>query len=493
MKNITDLNNEDFKKFLLKSESYCNIELPTYINFQLILDEISKEMKSFSFNDYKKDSPSNIESINYSLMTNKDGLLSWREFKLIHPVLYISLTNLLSEKNNWKIIKEHLTLKSKIKCLSLPVILNNNSTNKAAQINSWWKNIEQKSIKLSLDYEYIFHTDITNFYPSIYTHSIAWAFDGKEVVKKMLRKGSKKSLGDKVDYHLNSMSYGQTNGIPQGSAIMDIIAEILLKKIDLEFTSEIKKHSIEKFEILRYRDDYRVFTNNQSDGHTILQVLSKTLSKYGLSLNKFKTSSSSSIITSSIKEDKISLINHSNIFESIQKNLLSIYFFSEKHPNSGSLIKLISTFYDKATLDLIKKEDRIVLISIITQIMFQNPKAISVCAAVISKILNTIDNELKRNSIIKKIIKKSENYPYSGMIQIWMQRITLAYKTPYEFDERMCCLINQNSNLLWENSWLHKSLKEKLEKLSFVDEKIINKMKKVIEQDEFNIFSQHSL
>jgi hypothetical protein len=35
--------------------------------------------------------------------------------------------------------------------------------------------VEQKSIELGLEYDYIFHTDIVDCYGAIYTHSISWA------------------------------------------------------------------------------------------------------------------------------------------------------------------------------------------------------------------------------------------------------------------------------------------------------------------------------
>ena len=69
-----------------------------------------------------------------------------------------------------------------------------------------------------MEYEYLFQTDIVDCYSSIYTHSIAWALHDKEEVKKKLKEHSKTDknlIGNIIDYSLRSMSYGQTNGIPQ--------------------------------------------------------------------------------------------------------------------------------------------------------------------------------------------------------------------------------------------------------------------------------------
>lgn len=51
---------------------------------------------------------------------------------------------------------------------------------KEEQVLHWWFTFEQKSIELSLDYDYLLETDISDCYSSIYTHTIAWALHTKE-------------------------------------------------------------------------------------------------------------------------------------------------------------------------------------------------------------------------------------------------------------------------------------------------------------------------
>ena len=64
---------------------------------------------------------------------------------------------------------------------------------------------------------------------------------------------------------IQEMSFGQTNGIPQGSILMDFIAEIVLGYADELLSKELVKLKINDYKILRYRDDYRIFTNNNYD------------------------------------------------------------------------------------------------------------------------------------------------------------------------------------------------------------------------------------
>lgn len=61
---------------------------------------------------------------------------------------------------------------------------NSQLKDKAKQILKWWESVEQESICLSLEYEYVFDTDVADCYSSIYTHSIAWAIEGKDIAKK---------------------------------------------------------------------------------------------------------------------------------------------------------------------------------------------------------------------------------------------------------------------------------------------------------------------
>jgi len=115
------------------------------------------------------------------------------------------------------------------------------------------------------------------------------------------------------------MSYGQTNGIPQGSVLMDFISEIVLGYVDSLLTEELEKLNIIEYKILRYRDDYRIFTNNSLLAEQITKILSEILSDLGLKLNADKTKASNDLIKSSIKSDKRYWIANKRIAGNKQK------------------------------------------------------------------------------------------------------------------------------------------------------------------------------
>ncbi|WP_396000699.1 RNA-directed DNA polymerase, partial [Enterococcus faecium] len=74
---------------------------------------------------------------------------------------------------------------------------------------------------------------------------------------------------------ISGMQHNQTNGIPQGSVLMDFVAEIVLGYVDLRLSKELKKlENLKDYKVLRYRDDYRIFSNNRNDLEQIMKVLS---------------------------------------------------------------------------------------------------------------------------------------------------------------------------------------------------------------------------
>ena len=158
--------------------------------------------------------------------------------------------------------------------------------------------MEQQSILLSLEYDYVFDTDVADCYGSIYTHSIAWAVEGKKIAKENRKNDL---LGNFIDKSIQNAQNQQTNGIPQGSVLMDFIAEIILGYIDRILGTFLKKQKITNYQILRYRDDYRIFVFNHNDGENILKRLSEIMMPFGFKLNASKTKGSQDVITQSIK------------------------------------------------------------------------------------------------------------------------------------------------------------------------------------------------
>ena len=327
-RSILELSNAEAKDFFLKNESYCDFDLPPYIDFTELLRDVSNWLENKKLNSVVGTHPSEMEKINHIIFNNKDGKYAWRPMHLIHPAIYVSLVHTITETDHWDMIVnrfKEFSMNPRIKCLSIPGESLTDETDKAEQVSSWWLDVEQKSIELALDYEYTIQSDITDCYASIYTHTIAWALHTKTVAKEPKNRKNKKYIGVIIDSHLQDMSYGQTNGIPQGSVLMDFIAEMILGYADQELDFELDKLVVNDYQILRYRDDYRIFVNNPQDGEQILKALTSVLINLGFKLNSSKTFFSNQVVQSSIKPDKLSWMKKIKYTKDIQKHLLIVH------------------------------------------------------------------------------------------------------------------------------------------------------------------------
>ncbi|EPM8193442.1 RNA-directed DNA polymerase [Yersinia enterocolitica] len=492
---ILELTHEQAQDFFLKSESYFNADMPPYFNFKPILDAVKNTMGDLQLNGIMAEKKVwNCEGVNHTIHTNKDGKLSWRPLQLIHPVLYFNLVRGLTERNNWEKIKERFSVFSsnqKIKCLSIPVTSSKNKKDKAAQVNSWWQNFELQSIELAIDYDYLFETDITDCYGSIYTHSIAWAVETKEVAKG---NHSTTLLGNFIDRAIQQMQFNQTNGIPQGSVLMDFIAEIILGYIDETVGLKLSEIHISDYKILRYRDDYRIFVNNPSDGEIILKTLADVMSEIGFRLNSSKTKSSSDIITSSVKSDKKAWVASKGYHKNLLKHCSIIKQHSLNYPNSGSLSTALSEFHKRIVK--LKKFDSTTsysIISIIIDISYRNPRTYPVAFAILSKYLSLITDLEERTSLIRRINIKFNKLPNIGYMEIWFQRAIKSNIETITFNEKLCHLVIEQNNSVWNSEWIGSAeITRVMTTTSIIDLTKLNEIEDVIDSLEFDLFPRIS-
>lgn len=483
---VLDMNGKQAFEFFMEEENYCAIELPPYFTFKSLLQNVDEYLNG---NNFKVDSKiKNFEGVNYRVYSNKEGKYNWRPLEIINPFLYVDLLKKITSEDNWKLLHEkfeEFQNNSKIVCLSIPVKSNTKRKNKSAQILKWWTDVEQESIKLSLEYNYLYHTDISDCYPSIYTHTIAWAIHGKDIAKK--QRNDNNLLGNIIDSYMQCMHHGQTNGIPQGSVLMDFIAEIILGYADEQLTKMIKEDKIEEYKILRYRDDYRIFVNNPIDGEKILKFLTEILLELGLKLNSLKTKMSSQVIVSSIKIDKYEWLLKKQKEMDIQRQLLIIHNHGMEFLNSGSLSKALFKFYNSLHKSKLKKNiNPEVLISIVVDIAFNNPRTIPVCFSIISKLLSSFRKD-ESLLIINKMHEKFNQLPNNGFIEVWLQRISYPLDNKTNYKEILCEIVKgKYQNSIWNNKWL--PFQDPISMDQIVNNKILQEIKPIIEPTEVNIF-----
>ena len=505
-RSILDLTHEEARQYFLEQDSYCDFALPEYFQFEKLLQFVSGEIANSELSSLmcedKNKRPRAYEDINHKILSNKDGKYAWRPLQLINPVIYVSLVHKITLEKNWEHIKKRFKKFSKneyIECMSILRKSLTKQSNKAEQILSWWQEMEQHSIEMALNYSCLIHTDITDCYGAIYTHSVAWAMHGKNEARKNRKEND--WIGNQIDNHLQDMSGGQTNGIPQGSTLMDFIAEMVLGYADSELEKRLKNDpaGVSDCKILRYRDDYRIFSNSEIESKRIMKHLTETMIELGFKLSVDKTSVAPNIIRGSIKPDKLYWMRQKQENKDLQKHLLIIHDLSMQFPNCGSLFKPMEIFYKKLhrfyNYGSKKKKKRISenvipLISIVTDIAHKNPKVYPRSAAIISLLLNFVTDEKQRLTLLKKIIKRFQDIPNTGHLDIWLQRVALGIGCEIECKEKLCKLASTNSKNsdIWELSWLKKGLINKINKISIIDENVMAELKPFISPEEVELF-----
>ncbi len=491
IKTVLEMDHKEARAYFLEPANYCSIDLPPYFQFDELLRNVARILAKKKLADFQHERPCDHENVNHSLYNNKDGKYAWRPLQIIHPAIYVALVNEITSRVNWSTICGRFAdfqSNDKIACLSIPVKSETAQSNKAEQVSHWWQNVEQASIALSLEYDYTIHTDIVDCYGAIYTHSISWALHTKAIAKEPSNRSTNALVGNVIDKHIRDMRYGQTNGIPQGSVLMDFISEMVLGYADLEISDRVDKSGILDYRVLRYRDDYRVFTNSSQDGERILKCITEVMIDLGLKLGGGKTKLSNSVVVASLKEDKVSWLCRRQESKDLQKQLLIIHNHSLAYPNSGSLITAMSLFH-RRIVRIKRIRDAMPIIGILADIAFHNPRTYPLFAAILSHLLLSLANKKTAMDVVYKIKKKFEKLPNTGHMQLWLQRISFPINKGIEYDEALCKLVRDEPSTIWNNDWISSTeLRKALKTDQIVDRDKLAKLKPAVPVKEMELF-----
>lgn len=469
---LHELSAEDAKRHFLLSESYFDMDLPPYFNFNPILEFSCNEAGMLGAKKISSWKPDECSDVNYSLLHNKDGEIAWRPFELINPLIYGICVHTVTMPENWKIITDRFSSfrAGIVECCSMPVVADGDKKPTKEQILNWWKRVEQRSLELSLEYSHVRLTDVSNCYPSIYSHAIAWAIHGRDYLKDKNRRRDLELLGNKLDKMIRNSREGQTNGIPQASMLSHILAELVLGYCDTIINEALPDNG--DLKILRYRDDYRIFGSSDSDCQRALKVISEKLHIFGMKLGAVKTSGAVNVISGSVKGDKLDALSLVVKQTTLQKEVLLIHKFAQGHPGSGATKFLLGQFLKRLTWRVKKgrmeNENITVLTSILMDLAATSPHVFPAVASAISNLLVALNGDQKEE-LFGLILKRTARIPNSGYMETWLQRIALPDKLSFKSDELMCDQISGDRKCLWNYSWVQdKGLRTALETYSVV-------------------------
>lgn len=504
MNTVLDLSCTKARQYFMESQNYCTMQLPVYIDFKPVLNYVENVVRNKDLKALLKDQkimPSEMEGVNHSILIKKDAQYSYRPIQLINPFLYYLLVKVMTNQSSWKEIKDRFAALhvNNIEVASIPKVKGKaDKSHSSANVISWWEYVEQRSLELAVSYRYMFVTDIANCYGSIYTHTVAWALMGKDNAKQKRHKPG--LLGNTIDSYLQGMQYGQTNGIPQGSVLSDFIAEIVLAYADKELDEKLKTLGISDYKIIRYRDDYRIYSNSKEEIEKIAFHLQDVLSGLNFQLNARKTSLTEDVVGESIKPDKKAYVFNIPLYRkaknrvystmsNLQQEALYIHQFSKSYPNSGTLMKILTLFAQRLKLKLAVCGDVHVLISIFTDIAMSSPKSYKMVLSIISLLIDQITTTEVRTKVVKDIYAKFQRFPDIGEIQIWMQHITYQLPGSIDYDEGICRIVNNEPDVdLWNNEWLDDAYKKDFPMCEICTDWLRDNFTPVIDIDEVSLF-----
>ncbi|WP_412074119.1 RNA-directed DNA polymerase [Tritonibacter mobilis] len=493
---INDLSSQEARAYFCRTTSYFDMELPPYFNFQPILEYSLSKVENIELKEIYSWKPERVEGLNYVLMYNKDGDIGWRPFELMHPLIYAKCVDVLTTEENWRFVQDRIKSFSGgvVECCSLPVVdVDDDPRPKKKQILNWWKLIEQRSLELSLEYSHVSLTDVSSCYPSIYTHAISWALHGREHAKKDRKDHN--LLGNQLDKLIRNSREGQTNGIPQASLLSHVVAELVLGYCDTYIDKKLK--GMKDIVILRYRDDFRIFANSDSDCAAGLKAVSECLNVFGMRLGASKTSRSSNIVLGAVKQDKVDALSLTRRQTTLQKELLVIHRFCTEKPGSGATKFLIREFLDRledrleARLprDAWKIENPTVLTAILLDIAAKTPAVFPAVATTVSKIMKYLKDS-DRDNLFTLVERRTKRIPHNGYMELWLQRIAHPNSLGFLSKEAMCGLIDdENAQSLWENGWIgDEAIKSSIDNYSIIDRAVLNHLPPDIQSKEFSAF-----
>ncbi len=222
--------------------------------------------------------------------------LTDRTFGIIEPKIHNDIAYHITR--NWKaMVDAMLPTDSIVSSYSFPVPVNRKQPGRMGKLRSgrmiyeFIAMTDDALATVAYRFTHIVKADIKNYYPSIYTHSLAWALHGKRAIRhggKRRNRYDMKLVGNRLDNLFRMANDGCTNGLPIGPAVSDIAAEIVASAVDRVLTVELNKSNI-SCEAVRFKDDYRILVSSESDAKKVVKILQAALKEYNLELSDEKT------------------------------------------------------------------------------------------------------------------------------------------------------------------------------------------------------------
>lgn len=148
------------------------------------------------------------------------------------------------------------------------------------------KELTNFRIEFAATAKYVLYADISNYYPSVYTHILPWCLHGKKTARRKLTDSA--LAGNKIDKSLRCLQHDESFGLPIGFDSCFALSEVIGSTIDRILHKQLKSKKI-TYDGYRYVDDFVLYFNSEENSKIALEQLRLILSELRLTLNEEKT------------------------------------------------------------------------------------------------------------------------------------------------------------------------------------------------------------
>jgi len=247
-------------------------EMPPVFSSLLFTPEIARKLVRGNKRS-SKDYPG-YDAIDYR-RTKFSGV--YRNLSIPHPFAYADLS--LCIHDNWHQLEYIATNKNSMirprrnRDGRLIIMYYKETANKPINEKTEWH------LRSAFGKRFMVNTDISSFFPTIYSHAIPWAIKGLKYAK-----GHRATTEwfNKFDAKLTSLKRNETQGVAVGPGTSNIACEVILARVDENLRDE-------GFVFIRAIDDYTAYCKTEDDTQRFIRRLAEELAKFKLTLHLNKT------------------------------------------------------------------------------------------------------------------------------------------------------------------------------------------------------------
>lgn len=267
----------DYKTEISNEELYDGL-----VGFGLFAEKIPNFLTSEVFLNFTKTLtfPLSAKPKDYIRYSNMRNINIPRPLAIPEPFAYANQCKSLS--NNWLNLQNHFKNKTVNDTFKISRIHLRKLKDKSELFEMSYKNFSKDGDPeqdIVIKSKYIAFADISNCFPSIYSHSISWSLVGKSFAK--INKAANNWFNE-LDLFTRNVKFGETNGVLIGPHSSNLISEIILVTVDHQL-------SLLGFKYIRNIDDYTCYVDTYEEADRFFLCLSEELKKYELTLNSKKS------------------------------------------------------------------------------------------------------------------------------------------------------------------------------------------------------------